>query len=298
LKEIPKAKFTSLGRINSYMNEPKILKKLSKYYTFLPQIIVSFQDYDYLYLITKYFEGSNLHDFKNMIFSEDQIKFISACIIQSLDYLRKEKIIHRDIKMKNLIMDKDLYINLVDFSFSINYADIKKSENLFVISPLEAPLETKKFCYYDYNSDYYRIGVIIYYLIFKKYINKIKDENNIEKVYIDHKNIKNYSFYCVDFLNKLIISDYKKRIGFKNINELREHDWFKGFNWDEFEKKKIKSPLKYIKNNKSKCIKFKIKRKMKNQILKEYDFVNKKIINKIIKIYKEENMKNINIIKK
>ena len=162
MKEIPKDKFTSLGKINSYMNEPKILKKLSKYDNFLSQIIVSFQDYDYLYLITKYYEGSNLHAFKNMIFSEDQIKFISACIIQSLNYLRKEKIIHRDVKMQNLILDKDLYINLIDFSFSINYEDIKKSENFFVISPLESPPEAKRFCCYDYNSDYYRIGVIIY----------------------------------------------------------------------------------------------------------------------------------------
>jgi serine/threonine protein kinase len=296
LKEIPKDKFTSLGKIYSYINEPIILKKLAKYSNFLSQIIVSFQDYDNLYLITKYFEGSNLHGFKNMIFSEDQIKFISACIIQSLNYLRKEEIIHRDVKMKNLVMDEDMYINLIDFSFSINYADTKKPENFFVISPLESPPETRKFCSYDYNSDYYRIGVIIYYLIFKKYINKIKDEISIDKVYIDHEVIKNYSLNCLDFLNKLIVSDYKKRIGFKSINELKEHVWFKGFNWSELEKKKMKSPLNYIKNTKTYCNGFKIKRKRKNKRLKKYDFVNKIIINKIFKAFKEENVKNTNII--
>ena len=60
----------------------------------------------------------------------------------------------------------------------------------------------------------------------------------------------------------------------------------------------MKSPLNYIKNNKTYCNEFKIKRKIKNKRLKEYDFVNKIIINKIFKAFQEENMKNSNIITK
>ena len=53
--------------------------------------------------------------------TEEQIKFMSACVIQALTHLREKKIIHRDILMKNIIMDNDRYFNLIDFSFSINY---------------------------------------------------------------------------------------------------------------------------------------------------------------------------------
>ena len=55
--------------------------------------------------------------------TENQLKFISACVIQSLIYLRKENIIHRDIMMQNIIMDKKKYFNVIDFSFSINYSE-------------------------------------------------------------------------------------------------------------------------------------------------------------------------------
>ena len=72
------------------MNEPHILKKLISY-KFLPKIIASFHDYDNIYLVTTYFEGKSLNFFRKEIFNEKQIKFVSACIIQSLIYLRKEK---------------------------------------------------------------------------------------------------------------------------------------------------------------------------------------------------------------
>jgi serine/threonine protein kinase len=45
------------------------------------------------------------------ILTEEQIKFASACIIQLLNYLREKQIIHRDIMMKNIIMDKNKYFN-------------------------------------------------------------------------------------------------------------------------------------------------------------------------------------------
>ena len=128
LKEIPKLNLYKSSEIYSVMNEPVILKKINKY-NFLPKIISSFQDYDNLYLVTNFFEGDVLHNYKNEILSEEKIKFISACVIQSLIYLRKENIINRDIRMKNIIMDKNRYVNVIDFSFAIEYSNIKKKKN-------------------------------------------------------------------------------------------------------------------------------------------------------------------------
>ena len=283
------------------MKEPDILKKL-KDYNFVPNIITSFQDYDNLYLIINFFEGNILFNYRNRYFSEEQIKFISACIIQSLFYLRKKKIINRDVRMKNIIMDKNRYLNLIDFSYSIKYSDKNISKSHIVADRLETPPEMISHSIYDYNSDYYRIGVIMYYLIFKKFVNAVKRENNITQIIINHKNINNYSLICIDFMNKLLISDYKKRIGFKTIEELKNHLWFKGFDWKKFEKKKIKSPLKFMKRNFKKnnqCKRFGISQEAKiifknishniyyKKFIKNYDFVNKRISRKIYKSFKK-----------
>ena len=69
-------------------------------------MISSFQDCDYIYIITTFFEGKSLNFLRNDILTDEQIKFASACIIQLLNYLREKQIIHRDIMMKILLCTK------------------------------------------------------------------------------------------------------------------------------------------------------------------------------------------------
>ena len=284
LKEIPKYKLYTYSKIYSHLTEPNILKKLNQY-DFLPKIISSFQDYDYIYLITTYYDGKSLNFFRNNNLTEKQIKFISACTIQSLTYLRE--------MMKNIIMDKKKYFNVIDFSFSIDYSQKDNKEKYLNTYNKVSPPEMLEFKTYDYNSDYYRLGSVIYYLIFKTYPYNVKKKNNITNIKINYKDVKNYSKNCIKFLNKLLISDPKKRIGFKDINELKEHSWFDGYDWNNLEKKKLDSPFKLIKNeiNQTTCHKIKIsdkklmsyksnsKKRLYKLLIKQFNFVNIKILN-------------------
>ena len=301
LKEIPKYKLFTYNKMFSILNEPNFLVKLNKY-NFLPKIVSSFQDYDNFYLITTLYEGKSLNYFRTKNLSEEQIKFVSACVIQSLFYLRKEEIIHRDIMMKNIILDNDKYFNLIDFSFSIKYLDKNIEKNNMITYSRVTPPEILNKTEYDYNSDYYRLGSVIYFLIFKDYPLTIK-KNNITNQFIINKIYKNYTSSCIDFLSKLLISDYTKRIGYKDIKELMNHEWFKGLDWKKLEKRKIKSPFKFFSNelNKSSCSKFIIpmnriirykiisKKKIYLNLTKNFDYVNKiiiyNLINKNLNIY-------------
>ena len=303
IKEIPKYKLYTYSKIYSHLTEPNILKKLIQY-EFIPKIISSFQDYDYIYLITTYYDGKSLNFFRNDNMTEWQIKFISGCVIQSLFYLRKENIIHRDIMMQNIIMDREKYFNIIDFSFSINYSEKNIFSKYLNTYNMVTPPEMEKLKEYDYNSDYYRLGSVIFYLIFKTYPYIVKLEKNITDIIINDNEIKNYSTNCIDFLNKLIISDPKKRIGFNDINELKNHSWFKGFDWNKLEKKQIVSPFNLIENefDQSLCIKVDIisdeylmryksnsKKILYKLLIKKFDYVNTIILNNILNIYRNFN---------
>ena len=303
IKEIPKYKLYTFSKIYSHLTEPNILKKLIQY-EFIPKILSSFQDYDYIYLIITYYDGKSLNFFRNDNMTEWQIKFISGCVIQSLFYLRKENIIHRDIMMQNIIMDKEKYFNIIDFSFSINYSEKNYFSKYLNTYNMVTPPEMEKLKEYDYNSDYYRLGSVIFYLIFKTYPYIVKLEKNITDIIINENEIKNYSPNCINFLNKLIISDPKKRIGFNDINELKNHSWFKGFDWNKLEKKQIVSPFNLIENefDQSLCIKVDIisdeylmryksnsKKILYKLLIKKFDYVNTIILNNILNIYKNIN---------
>ena len=280
IKEIPKYKLYSYSKIYSHLTEPNILKKLIKY-EFVPKIISSFQDYDYIYLITTYYDGKSLNFYRNDNMTEEQIKFISACVIQSLSYLREQNIIHRDIMMQNIIMDKNKYFEVIDFSFSIDYSEKDSKKKYLNTYNMVTPPEMEKLKEYYFNSDYYRLGSVIFYLIFKTYPYIIKLEKNITEITINYT-VKNYSQNCIDFLNKLIISNPKKRIGFKNINELKNHSWFDGFDWNKFIKKKMNSPFNLTENDfeQSLCIKVDI---ISDEYLMRYKSNFKKVLYKKLK---------------
>ena len=223
--------------------------------------------------------------------TEEQIKFMSACVIQGLTILRENKIIHRDIMMKNIVMDKDKYFNIIDFSYSIKYKDKDNRKKYLNTYDMVSPPEMLNLSVYDYNSDYYRLGSIIYFLIFKIHPFIIKKEKNINDIVVDYQIIKNYSKNCIDFLNELLISDYKKRIGYKDINELKNHSFFKGFNWSKLIKKEIISPFNFVENiNGKNCFKIKnsikhiirFKRHSREQLyknmIKKFDYINLEII--------------------
>lgn len=291
LKEIPKYKLYTTSKIFSHLNEPNILKNIIGY-DFVPNIISSFQDYDNIYIITTYYEGKPLNYFKMYNLTENQIQFASACVIQALTYLREKKIIHRDIMMKNIVMDKDNYFNVIDFSFSIKYKDKNNKKIYLNTYDMVSPPEMLNFSNYDYNSDYYRLGSIIYFLIFKTYPLITKREKNITDIVIDHNLIKNYSENCIDFMNKLIKTDIKKRIGYFDINELKNHPWFSTFNWEKLKRRQINSPFEFIPNNNQKeCFKIKdslnhvirFKKHSKEifykRLMEKFTFINAKVIN-------------------
>ena len=74
---------------------------------------------------------------------------------------------------------------------------------------------------------------MLYYVIFKKFVNFEKSQKKLDELQINYNETKNYSFACFDFINKLIISNNRKRIGYNSIEELKNHNFFKNFDWDK-----------------------------------------------------------------
>ena len=159
MKEISKVKVYIKKSIESILRERHILKHLK--HNFITNLYFSFQDKDNLYLILDYFPGGDLRFYlnKNVQFNEKQIKFFISNLILSLRYIHKNKIIHRDVKPENLILDEKGYLNLADFGIS---RKVKKTESikdksgtLGYLSP-ETILQKSQ----NYATDFFPIGII------------------------------------------------------------------------------------------------------------------------------------------
>jgi serine/threonine protein kinase len=83
-----------------------------------------FQDSTYLYVVTEYFKGGDLLErlLCNSSFSESDAAFLLNQILQGISCLHKERIVHRDLKLENILVDDSdpnkLTLKIADFGFA------------------------------------------------------------------------------------------------------------------------------------------------------------------------------------
>lgn len=77
----------------------------------------SFETADRVCFVMEYANGGELffHLSRERSFSEERTRFYGAEIVSALGYLHSEGIIYRDLKLENLLLDKDGHIKIADF---------------------------------------------------------------------------------------------------------------------------------------------------------------------------------------
>ena len=94
-------------------------------------------------------------------------KFMIACIIQSLEDIHAARIVHRDMKPANMLWDANGYIHITDFGLASETktgSHNKSSGTIRFMAPEVLFREG-----HTYQSDFYAIGILLYYFLMKKY---------------------------------------------------------------------------------------------------------------------------------
>ena len=97
-------------------------------------------------------------------FSEREIKFYATQLIYGLKYLHDSDIMHRDLKLENLLLDENGYLKIVDFGV----AKVCRSKDKFYDvagTPLYLPPEMILGEGYDKGADWWAVGCILYYML-------------------------------------------------------------------------------------------------------------------------------------
>ena len=246
LKEMQKVRVVSKRSVNSVMNERKLLASL--HHPFIVNMHYAFQDRENLYLVLDYMRGGDLryHLTRNRTFTEQQARFMSACIILGLEYIHSNNVIHRDIKPENLVFDENGFLSITDFGI----ARVWSAENAKDTSGTPGYMAPEVLCRqnHSFNVDYFALGVILYELIMgrRPYIGRdrkeIRDQILSKQAQIRVNEIpKDWSLESADFVNQLLIRKAANRLG-NDPNQVRSHPWVKDFPWKELMEKTIQAP--------------------------------------------------------
>ena len=197
----------------------------------------------YYQIISEYCKKGELLKYINLSFSEKQLAVIFYQIFSGLSYLHEKKVIHKNIKLNNImIVEKEKDIKTMEEYFWIKIADFNSAETFKIIKSVNKTDKLENLYYtapeglnnnYTEKSDTWSVGVILYIAL----LGKVPfDGKNEEEVIYKIKNIPYntlnlkllaHSSEIRDLLDKLLQKDLNKRLTAK---EALEHAWFKKFN--------------------------------------------------------------------
>ena len=99
----------------------------------------------------------------NKILPEPEIKFIFRQLADAINYCHSNSIVHRDLKLENVLLDESRNIKIIDFGFSI-VCPFDKKLTIFCGTPYYMAPEVLEGAY-DETCDMWSIGVITYCIL-------------------------------------------------------------------------------------------------------------------------------------
>ena len=248
MKILKKDVLLEYNQVKCTLLEKKILQNLN--YTFLVGMVFCFQTQLRIYFVMNFIRGGelfqHLHNCKT--FPEDKAKFYAAIIGLALEYLHTHGIVYRDIKPQNILIDEDGYLKLADFGMA---KLLEKQEKAFSFCGTQGYYAPEIITGEGHNraADWWSFGVLLYEMLFgilPFYA------SNIEKMFdlITKGNVKFPKIVPVspeakDLIKKLLTKNQDLRLGAKNgFEDIKNHPFFNGFDFEALEQRKIKPPFK------------------------------------------------------
>ena len=244
MKILDKSYIVKKNQVSHTQTERVLLEKLK--HPFIVRLNYAFQDSKKLYFITEFLQGGELffHLRRNSGYKENAVRFYMAQIVLALEYMHNNNYIYRDLKPENILIDKEGNIKLTDFGLSkILPPDENTTYTMCGTAEYLAP-EILFGKGYDKTCDWFSFGVVIFemfcgYHPFKSKGQKIDPQIYLSKTYIPDKVGKT----ARDLIEKLFVCNPQKRLGYKSADEVKNHPFFKGIDFDKVLRKEYKPPF-------------------------------------------------------
>ncbi|RCH93541.1 hypothetical protein CU098_007725 [Rhizopus stolonifer] len=210
-------------QLGSIPMEIHILNTLQKYpHLNCCKLITSMEDEDCYFVVMELLgDGMDLFDYieldKKM--TEDEIRHIFYQIASAVKHLHTHRIVHRDIKDENVILDQKGTIHLIDFGCAAYYKKDRKFDTFTGTLEYCAPEVLKGKLYEGPPQDIWASGVLLFTLIYRE-----NPFNNIDGILEDEFKVPFIlSEESLDLVKKMLDRDIEKRI---DIDQVLAHPWF------------------------------------------------------------------------
>ncbi|CAK82692.1 unnamed protein product (macronuclear) [Paramecium tetraurelia] len=238
LKMISKSFIEQNDKFQIVQNERDIMVHLANTNNSHPnlcKLLCAFETKNWVCFAMEYCPGGELFQQLKRVkkMDEQQAKFYFSQVCMAIHHLHENKVIYRDIKPENILIDSEGHIKLADFGLAKPNVQDNKMAYSFCGSPEYMAPEMLLKSGHNYQIDHYCLGALLYELVtgLPPYYS-----NNPEQIYqniLSHdlpQPNKNISAEAKDLINKLLQKDTQNRLGRTyGIYEILKHPWLSEF---------------------------------------------------------------------
>ncbi|KAG5346666.1 KPC1B kinase, partial [Acromyrmex charruanus] len=259
VKILKKSEIRDKEDVDYIMMEKDVLI-LATEHPFLMQLYYSFTTDTHIYFVIEYMSGGDLQHYFDLVspypLGEQWACFYAAEVTLALQFLHKHHVIHRDLKLDNILLDAHGHCRLADFGLC--KIGIRKCPPLsYWGAPEYAPPEIYDNKPYHFGVDWWALGVMMYCLIFgklpfvvpnmcfKSNFQLFKELRNI--VINDKLKVETWiSLEAITIIKAFLTKNPAKRLGCVAAdggeNAIRVQPFFKHLDWKALEARQVKPP--------------------------------------------------------
>ncbi|KAJ8259821.1 hypothetical protein GJAV_G00173880 [Gymnothorax javanicus] len=227
------------------MVEKRVLS-LAWEYPFLTHVYCTFQTKEHLFFVMEYLNGGDLmfHIQNKERFDLPRATFYAAEITCGLQFLHSKGIVYRDLKLDNVMLDRDGHIKIADFGMCKENMIGENYATTFCGTPDYIAPEILEYQPYTFSVDWWSFGVLVYEMLIGQSPFHGDDEDELfMSIRTQTPRYPNFiSRESKDLLEKLFVRDPSKRLGV--AGNIRMHPFFRTINWPALERREINPPFK------------------------------------------------------
>ncbi|XP_025054545.1 ribosomal protein S6 kinase alpha-1 isoform X4 [Alligator sinensis] len=247
MKVLKKATLKVRDRVRTKM-ERDILADVN--HPFVVKLHYAFQTEGKLYLILDFLRGGDLFTrlSKEVMFTEEDVKFYLAELALGLDHLHSLGIIYRDLKPENILLDEEGHIKLTDFGLSKEAIDHEKKAYSFCGTVEYMAPEVVNRQGHSHSADWWSYGVLMFEMLTGSLPFQGKDRKETMTLILKAKlGMPQFlSSEAQSLLRALFKRNPANRLGSgpDGAEEIKRHPFYSTIDWNKLYRREIKPPFK------------------------------------------------------
>jgi len=249
IKALKKGDIVTRDEVDSLMSEKHIFEIVNtSRHPFLVNLLACFQTKDHVCFVMEYARGGDLMmHIHSDVFSEVRSIFYAGCVVLGLKYLHDHKIVYRDLKLDNLLLDHEGFVKMADFGLCKEGMGYGDRTSTFCGTPEFLAPEVLTETSYTRAVDWWGLGVLIFEMLVGESPYPGDDEEEVFDSIVNEE-VKYPRFLSSDAVNimrRLMRKNPEKRLGSSEADaeDVKRQSFFKSLNWDDLLNKKIKPPF-------------------------------------------------------